>query len=103
MRDLAARAWEEGGIEPFEELLVGAGYPPSLAKACWDKAFDYQIGLRDGTVVRFMGASVLDGGWVSIHGITMIARIHVQGREYERGVDVRLSDIMWASDGPRAG
>lgn len=69
-------------------------YPPSLIKACVDP-LDYALKLRTGEVIRFEVAAINGGGeWVTL--------TNCSGLEHEcpRGVDVRISDIVWCADAP---
>lgn len=72
-------------------------YPPSLIKACSDQPFDYAMLLRTGQVIRFEGAE--------IHGAyaTLTLDCETQARlpfPFPRGLDVRISDIVWCADAP---
>lgn len=69
-------------------------FPESLAKACSDE-FDYAMGLKSGDVIRFRSARI-DGDFVHLDGE------EISGLRYPcpRGVDVRISEIMWCADAP---
>lgn len=80
------------------EILTGS---PALAKACLDY-FDYALKLRTGEVIYFWSAKVLNKEWVHLE-------LKPEGEQPEenriaypgdRGVDVRLSDIVWVMDAP---
>lgn len=74
-----------------------------LNKALHDSPYDYACKLRTGEVVRFVGAEWDGGEWIHLllcedpsldgkrHGLPIFG---------ERGVDVRLSDIVRAADAP---
>lgn len=78
-------------------------FPAALVKALVDP-FDYAVGLRDGTVIRFTRAEI-QGHYVHLAGVS---EWNYLGRSEEnidryvfgRGVDVRLEDVVWAADGP---
>ena len=81
--------------------------PPALVKAL-DDQFDYALGLRNGQVIRFSIAR-LSGKWVHIVGEE--GDTHEGGARggiemsdsdfhFPRGLDIRLSDIMWVADAP---
>jgi hypothetical protein len=90
--------------------LDKAGWPPALAKATHD-SYDYAIGLKDGTVIFFERATSCGGNheWVSLwfqslhDGTTAYHRsfnkTHGIGGN-DRGLEVRVSEIVWASDAP---
>jgi hypothetical protein len=89
-----------------EKQLVAGGWPWPLAKATVD-AFDYAIGLKDGTVIRFESAEASeDMQWVTITP----ARIDVvvwgstepaDTFSFARGLVIRVSEIVWACDAPQ--
>ena len=91
--------------KPFEneegrliKILTGSA---ALAKACQD-SFDYAMKLRTGEVINFSFARVLNKEWVHLY----IKPMDEQPRENriaypaDRGVDVRLADIVWVMDAP---
>jgi hypothetical protein len=76
-----------------------------LAKAMVDD-FDYLVVLRDGTRVRFGCARWQRGDeWVRLTDITSACDVHGSGlldyQNLERGVQVRLADIVLAVDAPQ--
>ena len=91
-----------------KKQLVKHGWPWPLAKAVVEKPFDYAVGLRDGTVIRFQGAKASDDmAWVELDGTEL--QILKAGNSpwlednnfnFERGLVVRVDDIVWASDAP---
>lgn len=92
--------------DPFEneegrliEVLTGSA---ALAKACQDNPFDYAMKLRTGEVIAFSGAKVLNREWVHLDVKPMDDQPEENRIAYpaERGVDVRLSDIVWVMDAP---
>jgi hypothetical protein len=77
--------------------------PPALAKATVDP-FTYALELRDGTVIVFMSAT-LHGEWVHLDELENPSEISAQGKKtrpftFDRGLDVRLADIVWVADAP---
>lgn len=92
--------------EPYEneegrliEILTGSA---ALAKACQDP-FDYAMKLRTGEVIDFSFAKVLNKEWVHLDIKPMDEQPKAKRIAYpaERGMDVRLSDIVWVMDAPR--
>ena len=77
------------------------GASPALAKACADE-FDYALRLRTGEVIRFVSACMVDHTWVHlVLGDSLEQPPHdFIAYPAERGVDVRLSDIVWVMDAP---
>ena len=79
-------------------------YPPAILKAMRDHPFMYAIGLRDGTVLFIEGVTKVHGEWITVtlwHGIPEQAKQLTKNfPPCPRGVDVRLSDIVWAADAP---
>ncbi len=67
----------------------------ALAKACVDE-FDYALKLDTGEIFRFTGARIINSAWVHITGIG-------ESRAtwgHERGIDIRVSSIVWVMDAP---
>lgn len=89
--------------EVFEMVAtepVSESVPPAISKATED-VFDYAVGLRDGTVIRFQRA-VVHGPWVALYFVEFL-RGPCQPPAFftfERGLEIRLSDIVWATDAP---
>ena len=81
------------------ELLTGS---KALAKACVDDPVDYAMKLRTGEVIAFSGAQVLNREWVHLRLKPMDQQPKENQIAYpaDRGVDVRLSDIVWVMDAP---
>lgn len=74
--------------------------PNALTKACSDP-FDYVIGLRDGNIIRFEAAEVQQNRkWVKLTGITEVKMPEGWDCQFPRGIDVRISDIVWVADAP---
>jgi hypothetical protein len=85
-----------------DKLLSIAGLPPALAKSCQDNPFDYALKLRTGEVITFSGASLLNLDWIHLTVKPMDEQPSVNRIAFpaERGMDVRLSDIVWVMDAP---
>ena len=72
--------------------------PPSLIKACGD-TFAYVLKLRTGELIHFESA-VIYGQFARL---TIREPRRIEGLEecpFTRGIDVRLSDIVWCADAP---
>ena len=74
------------------------GLPEALAKSGSDNPFQYALMLRDGTIIEFEGATPPSAGWILLH------RPKIVNRGYdaclERGIEVRLQEIVWVADAP---
>jgi hypothetical protein len=78
------------------------GLPLALVKALHDP-FDYVVGTRDGRIIRFSKATMNEGdAWILFSAFEKWDGHGMQGFDFtfERGVYVRVSDIVWASDAP---
>lgn len=112
-------AEEDGAEEAWAAMEAGAAHvcrpcaltvPPSLLKAAIDNPFDYALGLRSGHVLRFKGCQ-FHGAWVTImwnddltgERVDGVSSGPVLGTHYtfDRGVDVRLDEIVWCADAPQ--
>jgi hypothetical protein len=88
------------------QLCAGCSlrYPPALLKATNDP-FDYALRLRSGEVFFFSEATI-HGDFVSLELKTaeeMGGTAHSPSSyniPFDRGVDVRASDIVWCADAP---
>lgn len=87
------------------DLLVTMGYPTMLAKACTD-AFDYCLKLKNGDLIRFAEAKAISPEWVLIKELDL-RRSHFQSPNiydnaflFDRGIEVRISEIVWIADAP---
>jgi hypothetical protein len=80
-------------------------YNNFLEKAQRDIPWDYAMGLRNGCVIRFNGARLRDKEWIHLLGVgdnadCSIEMSGVKEVSFERGLDVRISDILWVVDAP---
>lgn len=115
METMRAELWAlRGKLSEQEQAaqhraLEDAHWPPALIKAV-DDPFDYAVGLKDGTTIFFEYAVPCgkDSEWVSL----MLNDMHSGSNAYrqafnykvgvgrDRGLEVRISEIVWASDAP---
>jgi hypothetical protein len=74
--------------------------PPVVEKALKDRPSSYVLGLKDGTILEFTGAGHLgDTGWVKLEGVKPIAGLlSRQAFRLDRGLEVAVGDIVWATD-----
>ena len=76
---------------------------PSLRKSMHDQ-FDYALRLRTGEVIRFYSADFISDEWVHLTFDSCVPQVEdgVPQLPYPacRGVDVRISDIVWCMDAP---
>lgn len=100
--DLDPSFSEEQESEREIKILESILGSEALAKACTDKSFDYALRLRTGEVVRFVGATLLNREWINIE-------LPPDGQwdtpnpfpfDADRGIDIRISDIVWVMDAP---
>ena len=81
------------------------GYPPALAKACWDP-FLYGLQLKNGTTIFFREATAINKDWIRIRELEHdhpdfggeINSCHALGDH--RGIEIRVSEILWVTDAP---
>ena len=89
---------EQDAEEEMMKKIIGS---EALAKACYDHPFDYALKLRTGEVIRFYEARVINPEWIHIEFNTSDQlpekRIPYLG---ERGIDIRIADIVWVMDAP---
>lgn len=89
---------ETQDAEQTHPQLVRAGWPGHLIKAAFD-FYQYRLRLRTGEVIDFSyarpGASL---EWARLDGVSMVEDDHTLDYFTERGVDVRVADIVWVGD-----
>jgi hypothetical protein len=79
--------------------LVAAGWPDALIKATLDD-FTYVLKLRSGEIIPFTSADAcVAPGWVRLQ-IDKTAELHQMPFPFSRGLDVRVSDVVWVADAP---
>lgn len=88
--------------EPWEDRYPDL--PAALGKAI-DDPFDYALGLRTGQIVFFTSASLSKNRqWVHLDlDNSFVHRDQEKGEielPFERGLDVRVADIVWVADAP---
>ena len=90
--------------EALRTISRGPGrlrYPDALEKACSDP-FDYAIGLKNGTVIRFHEVISYRNGWLGLRNVEVSGAGDMADTfSFERGIDVRVSDISWVCDAPQ--
>ena len=89
--------------------LVAAGWPEVLIKAV-DDPFDYAVKLKDGSLIFFEYAIPRGSGneWVHLvlNDLHQGSNAYQQSLNYrlgvgkDRGLEVRVSEIIWAADAP---
>jgi hypothetical protein len=72
-------------------------YPESLIKAHGD-TFDYKLRLRSGETISFTNARIC-GDYAHLSGIDKERSIGLE-HVFDRGIEVRVSDIVWCADAP---
>ena len=89
----------ESELVKMLEITLGSQH---LVKACLDH-FDYAIKLRTGEVIRFHEAKVLNKEWLHLNLCNLASDQPAENRlpyPAERGIDVRIADIVWVMDAP---
>ena len=97
-------SWDESELRAwrmFEELATTMLGSRALAKACVDH-FDYALKLRTGEVIRFSEAEIIRPGWIHLEGCAPDAQPHKDRLPFkaDRGIDVRIDEIVWVMDAP---
>jgi hypothetical protein len=79
------------------EALLGSH---ALAKSCLDYPFDYALKLRTGEVIAFAGAKILSPEWMCVEVKPPNEQRFTLPYPAPRGMDIRISDIVWVMDAP---
>lgn len=91
-------SYEKGMNQGYDELVANLKYPPALAKACVDH-FAYAVRLRTGEIYEFQEAEAINCDWVRIKEFDN--PIGLNGIIFDRGLEIKISEIVWVCDAPR--
>jgi hypothetical protein len=87
-----------------EERELAEWIGPALAKACFDQPFQYLVVLRNGQRIAFAGAEYAIGSqWITLlpfDGKFEELPACIGPHCCERGIDVKIADIMFAVAAP---
>jgi hypothetical protein len=97
----ADRKSEMRQLDMEEKRILRFVKSPALAKSCMDP-FDYACRLRTGEVVFFEGATIVNKEWITLTLKPQESQPKFDCLKYPgpRGIDVRISDIVWVMDAP---
>lgn len=71
--------------------------PSALRKALQDNCYNYYVGMKDGRIIECEGAELVEGGeFIRLIGVGFPGDIDMN---LERGIEIRISEILWAVDG----
>lgn len=86
------------------EALYAKTYPPSLIKALNDY-FYYAIMLKSGLIISFIEAAYISADWVRLKQPQFHANLEelqacstFESALFERGLELRVSEIVWCVD-----
>ena len=86
--------------------LIPDNYPMTLRKACGDE-FWYAACIEGFGVISFQSADPIDPDWVLLHEVAMERDIKTKepstggsAMNFDRGLEVRVSSIIWLADAP---
>ena len=92
-------------MEREEARARSWGWSPMLVRALHD-TWLFRLRLRTGEVVQFERAEAIDAGgwWVRLWGVSFVTQFPATDDDgwywdfSQRGLDVRVSEIVWVSD-----
>lgn len=104
IREWISRLLKRPKYEPLPpppyELGAPEDWPDVLIKAIGDNPFEYLLVLRNGTVIEFVGARLTSRkGWVHLDQPSIVENKNVSVSE--RGIEIRVADIIAIVDAPR--
>jgi len=90
----------------LQQQVAEQTYPPTLVKALGDH-FTYALMLKTGQIISFVEAEFISTSWVRLRQPQFHAdmgELHLcssfETAEFERGLEVRVSEIVWCVDAP---
>lgn len=102
--------WLRARRDAREERRLERAWPAALVKAAYDNQWTYALMLRDRSLVHFTGARQgASPAWVHLiePRFRRGARLRFDDPKlsddaiiFDRGVDVRVADIVWVTDAP---
>jgi len=82
--------------ETKDLLIVGS---KALSKSLCDP-FDYSIRLTTGEKIRYESATIISSDWIHLENAKIDDGFQNDYPPFPRGIDVRISHIVWAKDAP---
>jgi hypothetical protein len=76
-------------------------WPEIICKAIADQHFEYMLILRNGLVIKFEGAAKSREGWVTLKNPQTLEGNKLLNCSFERGLEIRVSDIIAIADAPQ--
>lgn len=89
-----------GNVGEPESTKAPNDWPAALRKALDDIPFDYWLLLRSGVEILFDGAELSNEGWVTLIKPTNRDGSQYQGFSFERGLEIRVSEIIAVAEAP---
>jgi hypothetical protein len=88
-------------FERENALLIKKTGSEVLAKSCWDP-FDYLLKLKTGEIINYSEARLINDDWIHLdfHDYQVEQRNNEIPSRCNRGIDVKLSEIVWVIDAP---
>jgi len=75
--------------------------PEFFMKASVDTGFDYAMGMKSGDVIYFGTLTFKGFGWVLISDVRHTnVEMQYEHRQFDRGLQIRMRDIVWIADAP---
>lgn len=85
-------------VAPEERLTREILGSKDLTKSVFDE-FSYALKLKTGESIWFSSATVLNKEWIHIEGVD-ISKSNGLAHVAARGIDIRISEIVWVMDAP---
>lgn len=83
-------------IETEEQRIIAIVGSAALAKSIMDP-FDYALRLSSGEIIRYTSAKLISDTWIHLYPNP---QDDIFPYKADRGMDIRISEIVWVMDAP---
>lgn len=89
------------GADALEKKCYSLFGDGALSKSVQDE-FDYALKLKTGEVIAFYGVDIINDEWIHLRVKPPEDQPHQNHLPFkaDRGVDIRISEIVWVMDAP---
>jgi hypothetical protein len=90
---------DDESLQEYEEDVFSALTSTAIGKSTVDP-FDYCLKLKTGEVIRYIEATKLHSDWLHLSDARWDGGVSDDHPRFPRGIDVKISEIVWVMDAP---